>query len=227
MKKKLIVNLTKLSLGLGIVILVWWLVRCQCISLESLTPAGIRDYIQGFGRAAAFVYVIAYALNTVSILPPIAILSLTAGIAFGKGWGAVLLMSGAMLGTSATFFISRIFGRTFIERLAKGRLKNLDDLLERRGFLTILFFRVVPLLPYEVLNYASGLSKIKFRDYFLATFLGLIPGVVVSAFFGGALGEIKSIGDIFSLKFGIAVLALLIVIAIPLLYKYIKRRKGV
>ncbi len=220
-------NLIKLIFGIIAVFAVWWIVRCQCIGLGPLTPAGIRDYIQSFGRGAAIVYVVAYALNTVSILPPIAILSLSAGIAFGKVWGAVFLMSGAMLGTSATFFISRIFGRAFIERLTKGRLKNLDDLLGRRGFLTILFFRVVPLLPYEVLNYASGLSKIKFRDYSLATFLGLIPGVVVSAFFGGTLGEIKSIGDIFSLKFGIAALALLIVIAIPLLYKYIKRRKGV
>lgn len=160
------------------------MVKCQCINLKSLTPAALRDFIQSFGKLAVLAYIIAYSLNTVSIMPPIAAFSLTAGLAFGAVWGALYLMMGAMIGTTATFMISRYFGRNLIEKMLKGKFKDLDEKLAKNGFLTILFFRVVPLVPYEVLNYAGGLSRIKFKDYFFATFLGLIPGVIISAFFG-------------------------------------------
>jgi uncharacterized membrane protein YdjX (TVP38/TMEM64 family) len=134
-------------------------------------------------------------------------------------------MLGAMIGTSITFFISRFFGRALVEKALKGKFKDLDEKLEKNGFMTVLFFRVVPLVPYEVLNYFCGLSKIKFRDYFWATFLGLIPGVVIAAFFGGSLGEISSIRDIFSPKFLIAVGLMVLIIVVPVLYKFLIKRR--
>lgn len=216
MKKYLFI---KLIIGLLIVIGIWWLVKCQCLNLKSLTPNSIRDYIQSFGKFAVIVYIIAYILNTISVFPPIAPLSLAAGLAFGSFWGAIYLMLAALIGTSITFLMSRFFGRGLVEKILKGKLKNLDEKLAKNGFTTILFFRVIPLLPYEVLNYASGLSKIRFKDYFFATFLGLIPGVVIAVFFGGSLGEIKSFRDIFALKFLVAVSLMIAIIAIPLIYK--------
>ena len=201
---------------------IWYLVKCQCLNLKALTPAAIRDYIQSFGNYAAIAYMAAYTLNTISIFPPIAPLSLTAGLAFDAAWGALYLMIAAMIGTSCTFFISRFFGRALAEKALKGKFKDLDEKLERNGFMTILFFRVVPLVPYEVLNYASGLSKIKFKDYSLATFLGLIPGVVIAAFFGGSLGEISSLKDILTPKFLIAVGLMIGILAAPAAYQVIK-----
>lgn len=211
--------LIRLAIGLLIVAGIWWLVACRCLKLNSLTPASIRDYIRSFGSLAALVYVLAYALNTVSVFPPIAALSLAAGLAFGALRGALLLMAGAMLGTSLTFMLSRFAGRRLVEGILKGRLAALDDKLKKNGFVTVLFFRVIPLLPYEVLNYICGLSKIKFRDYFIASFIGFIPGVVVAAFFGGSLGEISSFKDILAPKFLIAAGLMLVVIAVPLIYK--------
>ena len=90
--------------------------------------------------------------------------------------------------------------------------------------MTILFFRVIPLVPYEVLNYSGGLSGIKFKDYFLATFLGIIPGVVISAFFGGSLGEIKSIRDIGAPQFLIAIGLMVFIIAVPALYQIVRKK---
>lgn len=214
----------KLLIGLLLVAGVWWVVKCQCVNLKSFTPAALRDFIQSFGSLAVLAYIIAYALNTISIVPPIAALSLTAGLAFGAAWGALYLMLGAILGTTATFMISRYFGRSLIEKMLKGKFKELDEKLAQKGFMTILFFRVIPLVPYEVLNYASGLSSIKFRDYFLATLLGLIPGVIISAFFGGSLGEIKTFKDIFAPKFLIAVGLIIGIIAVPVLYRMIRKR---
>ncbi|MCQ9208758.1 MAG: TVP38/TMEM64 family protein [Omnitrophica bacterium] len=224
MDKKIFKNLIKLFIGILVIAAIWWIVSCQCVNLKVLTPAALRDYIQGFGKLAPIIYILAYSLNTISVLPPIAGLSLAAGLAFGSLWGAIYLMIAALIGTSCTFFISRFFGRGFVERLLKGRFKNLDDLLKRRGFITVLFFRVVPLVPYEVLNYAGGLSKMRFRDYFFASFLGLIPGVIIASFFGGSLGEVRGLQDLFSLKFILASLALVLIIAVPFLYQYIKNR---
>ena len=214
----------KLFIGILLIAGVWWLVKCQCVSLRSLAPVALRDFIQSFGKLAVLAYIIAYALNTVSIMPPIAALSLTAGLAFGAVWGALYLMMGAMIGTTATFLISRYFGRGLIEKMLKGKFKDLDVKLANNGFMTILFFRVIPLVPYEVLNYAGGLSRIKFKDYFFATFLGLIPGVIVSAFFGGSLGEIKSFKDIFAPKFLIAIGLMIGIVAVPAIYQIARRR---
>ncbi|MDD5354775.1 MAG: TVP38/TMEM64 family protein, partial [bacterium] len=148
------------------------------------------------------------------------------GLAFGHTWGALLLMTGAILGTSITFLISRTFGRAFAEQILRGKFKNFDDRLEKNGFFTILFFRLIPLVPYEVLNYAGGLSKIRFRDYFAATFLGIIPGVIISAYFGGTLGEIRGFKDLASVKFVIALAVLALAILAPIVYKRLKRKGG-
>lgn len=226
MDQKILKNLSKFLIGILIVVGIWWLVKCQCVSIEAFTPAALRDYIQGFGRVAPLVYILAYALNTVSVVPPIAGLSLAAGLAFGHFWGAIYLMVAALIGTSFTFLISRFFGRNMVERLLKGRFKKLDQSLARRGFVTVLFFRVVPIIPYEILNYAGGLSKIRFKDYFLATLLGLVPGVIIAAFFGGSLGEVKGLRDLLSAKFISASIALIAIILVPLIYQQIKKRRG-
>jgi uncharacterized membrane protein YdjX (TVP38/TMEM64 family) len=215
----------KLIIGVAVVGVIWYFVRCQCIDFKLFTPASIRDFIRSFGSVAALIYIIAYALNTISILPPIAPLSLTAGLAFGSLLGAVYLMVGAIVGTSVTFMISRFFGRSLVERFLRDRFKNLDEKLGKNGFMTVLFFRVVPLVPYEVLNYICGLSKMKFKDYFLATFLGLVPGVVIAAFFGGSLGEIHTFKDIFAPKFLIAVGLMMLILAIPALYQFLRKNK--
>ncbi|MCQ9207420.1 MAG: TVP38/TMEM64 family protein [Omnitrophica bacterium] len=214
----------KLAFGVIIVLGIWWIVKCQCINLANFTPQSIRDYIRSFGNLAALVYITAYVLNTISIVPPIAPLSLAAGLAFGAMWGAIFLMAAALIGTSATFAISRFFGRAVAEKLLKGKFKELDKKLEKNGFTTVLFFRIIPLVPYEVLNYACGLSKIRFADYFAATFLGLIPGVVIASFFGGSLGEVRGLSDIFAPKFLIAAGVMLLILMAPAIYKLVKRR---
>jgi uncharacterized membrane protein YdjX (TVP38/TMEM64 family) len=226
MKGKIVQAVGFFVIGIMIVLAVGWLVQCQCINLKAFTPAAIRDYILSFGQWAVAVYILAYALNTISILPPIAPLSLAAGLVFGAVWGSVYLMIAALIGTSMTFAISRFWGRKLADKILQGKFKDLDDKFEKNGFLTILFLRAIPLVPYEVLNYASGLSKIRFKDYFLATFLGLIPGVVIAAFFGGSLGDIKTFKDIFSPKLLIAVGLMALIIAVPTIYQMIKNRES-
>lgn len=183
-----------------------------------MNPEAFRVWIAQFGVAAPFLYVLLYAVNTVTLLPPIGVLSLTAGLAFGPVIGFLAIMAGAMIGTTATFFISRRLGRGFVEKRLKGKFKSLDEALGSRGFATVLFFRIVPIVPYEALNYVSGLSKIRFRDYAVSTFLGLLPGAAVAAFFGNSLTQPLSP------KFIAAAGALALLIAVPAIYLKIRRR---
>jgi len=82
----------------------------QCSVVKTFTPDVVRHFIGGFGPWAIIVYMVLYTINTISLLPPIAIMSLSAGFLFGPIWGFIALSLGAFCGTSATFFISRYFG---------------------------------------------------------------------------------------------------------------------
>ena len=187
-----------------------------------LRPQAIRDWIASWGSAGPVLYILLYALNTISLFPPVGILSLSAGLAFGPTVGFAVILAGAMLGTSVTFWISRRLGRGFVERRLKGTFRSIDEKLERRGFATVLFFRLIPAVPYEALNYVSGLSKIRFRDYALATFMGILPGTAVAAYFGNSLNEPLS------RQFFIGLAALAVLMGVPLLYlKWRRDRRDV
>lgn len=187
-------------------------------SLTTMTPEAIRVWLTQFGIAAPLIYVVLYAVNTIVLLPPIGIMSLAAGLAFGPLLGFLVIMAGAMLGTTATFFISRRLGRAVVERRLRGRFQSLDAALATRGFWTVLLFRLVPIVPYEALNYAAGLSRIRFHHYWTATILGLLPGAAIAAWFGDSLTQPLS------WKFAGAAAALVALIAIPTIYLRMKRR---
>ena len=193
-----------------------------CISLKAFTPEVIKHYILGFGPWALGVFIGLYTLNTISLLPPIGIMSLAAGFIFGPVKGTVALMMGAFLGTTATFFISRFFGGRFVDRIIKGKAKEFEASLNKNGFKVILFIRLIPLIPWEVVNYASGISNIKYRDYIFATLLGIFPSVVIQTFFTDRLSN-------FNLKdptLLIAVGAFFLLGAIPAIYLKNKKKKG-
>jgi uncharacterized membrane protein YdjX (TVP38/TMEM64 family) len=107
----------------------------------------------------------------------------------------------------------------------KGKIKDFDEAMKEKGFVTVLFFRLIPIIPHEVLNYASGLTKISFRDYFFATFIGFIPGIMISAYFGGELGKVDSIRELISFKFIITVMVIVAIILTPVIYKFLSQRK--
>lgn len=218
-------NILKVLFGLIILMFICWIVKAQFHNFKQFTPDSVRDFLETFGKKAAIVYILVYALNTILPFPPLAILSLTAGLAFGKLWGALYLMIGAMLGASFAFFISRSLAKGIVDKALKGKIKDFDEAMKTKGFATVLFFRLVPIVPHEVLNYASGLTKISFRDYFFATLIGVIPGVIINAYFGGELGKIDSIRELISFKFIITAVVVIAIILTPVIYKLLSLKK--
>jgi uncharacterized membrane protein YdjX (TVP38/TMEM64 family) len=113
---------------------------------------------------------------------------------FGPYWGFVYVWIGAMIGASAAFWIGRTLGREFAASMIGDRLRRYDDAIERNGFATVLYLRLV-YFPFTAMNFGMGLTKVRFQDYFFGTGLGIIVGTFIFTFFIGTLKEVWTSGD--------------------------------
>ncbi len=161
----------------------------------TLTPLG--EYLSRDGgeiainwlrdsSAAALVYVVAYAAATALAIPG-SILTLAGGAIFGVFWGTLLTTLGANVGANLAFGIGRFLGRDGMARLAGARIQALDRATENHGFRGLLTLRLIPAVPFTALNFASGLTSIRWPTYALATVIGIFPGTLVYTMFADAL----------------------------------------
>jgi uncharacterized membrane protein YdjX (TVP38/TMEM64 family) len=177
-----------------------------------LKPQDIRNWILGFGWIAPFVFVTIYTLRPL-ILFPVTILSLSGGLAFGAVLGSVLTLLGCVGGATISFWIARKLGKGLRPKTDRGLLEKLEEQMASRGFVYVLFVRLLPFVPFDLVSYASGISRIRFRAFFLATLLGAIPGTIIYNFIGSRLAEGNLLAS--AIAFGI----LLLVTSILLIYR--------
>ena len=135
---------------------------------------------------APIVFVAGYATATAFALPGSA-LTIAGGAVFGFWGGALLNTIGANIGANAAFGIARVLGKEGVERIAGSRLQGLQRATTEHGFLGLLILRLVPLVPFNALNFGSGMTALRWRDYTLATLIGIFPGTLVYTFFADAL----------------------------------------
>ncbi|MGE3413969.1 MAG: TVP38/TMEM64 family protein [Dehalococcoidia bacterium] len=133
--------------------------------------------ITGAGAPGLVAFVLAYVVCSLVLLPK-GLLSIVAGTVWGLGIGVAVVMTGAILGAIAAFAVGRRLGRTAVEELAGRHLDSLDGVVERHGRLAIVVARLVPLIPFTVINYAAGVTTIRFADYVVGTAVGIVPGTV-------------------------------------------------
>ena len=190
------------------------------LTMADFTKEKIRSTIIGFGPWAPLIFILLYTLRSVVLVIPAGILSLAGGFAFGKGVGFVLIMIGSEAGACLAFLVCRILGRPLIERFSwfhRGKIHELDAGARDHGFRLILALRLMMILPYDPINIAAGLSGIRFRDFALASFIGLIPASFIESVLGASLG------DFHSMEFILAAAAGILMMAASFLYK---RRGG-
>lgn len=168
------------------------------------------------------VFIAVYAIGGLIAFPG-TVLTLVGGAIFGVAWGSLYNWIGANLNALLGFLAARYLGRDFAMKLSRGKLARFDEAAERNGFKTIFYMRLVPLVPFNGINIGSGLAKIRLRDFFLATTIGIIPGCVIYTYFADALiqGSTQARKESF---INLAIAAGLI-IAISLIPTIIKRRK--
>ncbi|MNI29778.1 TVP38/TMEM64 family inner membrane protein YdjZ [compost metagenome] len=157
------------------------------MNLDSLTV-----WLRSLGFGGGLLYTVVYAIRPL-VLFPVTPVTLYGGYVFGAFWGTVYDIIGTGAGAALSFMIARRWGRSSVERLlTHKKLQSFDDRAGKSGFMVVLYMRLLPLFPFDVVSYGAGLSKVRGWDYFIATMIGLVPGAIVYNVFGGSLQDIGS-----------------------------------
>ena len=201
-------------LMVALILIAGWYTNLEFI----FKPEIIKGYIQSAGFLAPFLYILIYALVP-SLLLPRFVLAVTGGLLFDNLLGTIYTLIGANCSATIGFYISRYFGKDITERVIKGKLLSLDEKTGDNGFIVILFLRLTPLVAFNLINFMAGISKIKYKDFMLATFFGIIPGTFAYVYLG------SSLTDIYSRHFLFAILFFIFLILISIYIK--KYRKSV
>jgi len=162
-----------------IVALVAILVLAKTFGLGERLGA-LRDWIEGLGTMGPVIFVFLYALAVVAALPGSA-LTVAAGALFGSVLGVIVVSIASTLGASLSFLIGRYFARGAVSRWLsnKEKFQRLDQLTEDQGAVIVALTRLVPLFPFNLLNYGFGLTKVKFWTYVFWSWLCMLPGTVL------------------------------------------------
>lgn len=158
----------------------------------------LRDslaWIAGQGAVGAGFYVLLYILATVLMLPG-SLLTLGAGVIYGVVWGSVLVSLSSTLGAMAAFIIGRYFARDWVSRRIESheKFKAIDSAVGREGWKIVMLTRLSPVFPFNLLNYAYGLTQVSLRDYFFASWIGMIPGTLMYVYLGSLAGDLARVG---------------------------------
>lgn len=160
---------------------------------EFFTQTALSDFLESVGMWAPALFILVYAVGVCLFVPGTLLTALGAAI-FGAYRGFLYVWIGAMIGASVAFWIGRTLGREFTASMIGDRLKKYDDAIERNGFATVLYLRLV-YFPFTPMNFGMGLTKARFRDYFAGTGLGIIVGTFIFTFFIGTLKEVWASGQ--------------------------------
>jgi uncharacterized membrane protein YdjX (TVP38/TMEM64 family) len=180
--------------------------------------------LDGAGFWAPLLYIAFFVAGVCLFVPGTVLMTLGAAI-FGPFQGFVYAWMGAMLGAIVAFLIGRYLGRDFAASLVGDKLKKYDDGIEREGFATVLYLRLI-CFPYSPLNFGMGLTKVRFRDYFLGTALGIVIVIFAFTFVVGTLKEVWASGqwaELLSWKIFVSIALVIFSFCIP---KIIDKVKG-
>ncbi len=157
----------------------------------------LRDWIRGLGAWGPLVFVPLYAVAVVAALPGSA-LTVAAGALFGSVLGVIVVINAATLGASLAFLISRYFARDAIARWlsTKEKFRRLDQLTEAHGAIIVALTRLVPLFPFNLLNYGFGLTRVPFWTYVLWSWLCMLPGTILYVVGADALTQGIAQGEV-------------------------------
>ena len=167
--------------------------------------------MRSLGLWAPVAHVVLFALGTILFVPGV-LFGLAGGALFGPVWGTVLNLAGATLGAAAAFLVARYLAADWVRRKAGGRLGRLVAGVEAEGWRFVAFTRLVPLIPFNLLNYALGLTRIAFTPYVATSLICMAPGTLVYTWLGYA-GREAIAGNDAAIRYGLIALALLAAVA--------------
>lgn len=189
---------------------------------EQFSATALQTWMQDAGAAAPLVFMALYAAATVLFLPG-SILTIAGGALFGPVWGTFYSLTGATLGATLAFLVARYLASDWVARKAGGRLKQLIDGVEAESWRFIAFVRLVPLFPFNLLNYALGLTRIKLFHFIITSYICMLPGSIAFTYLGYA-GREAAAGSAGSIQKGLLALGLLaLIVFLPRLIRRMRR----
>ncbi len=185
---------------------------------ELADPLAVKELVLGFGPFAPLVWAVLY-LGAVFVPYATTVMTMAAGLAFGTVRGSMLTYGLTPFASLLPFAVSRRLGRAGIEgALGNTRVQKYVDLVNRHAFLVFFYLRLLPTVPYEVQNYIAGVTRISYRQFLLASFLGNGPMLFILAFLG------DSVSDPTSPRFRVAAALYLAALLLPVFLSLARRR---
>ncbi len=180
-----------------------WLATHRAI----LQPAEIAAWLAALGFWAPVFFLAVYVVGAV-VMFPAALLTMAGGAAFGPVWGALLDLLAATLGAGAAFLVARHLAADWVRARVGGRLARLIAGVEAEGWRFVATVRLVPILPYALMNYAFGLTRVRLGPYLAASAAGMVPASVAYTWLGYA-GRVAAEGDAGGVRYGLLGLGVL------------------
>tara|TARA_B100000315_G_scaffold252520_3_gene289492 strand:+ start:1627 stop:2316 length:690 start_codon:yes stop_codon:yes gene_type:complete len=205
------------------VVVVWGALNHQKFDVEILVA-----WIAGYGMLAPLIYIVSRSIGAVFFVPG-SLMAITAGVAFGPVWGAVYNLIASTIGAVLAFLVARYVASDYVrEKLgSNNRINTAIEGVEAEGWRFVAFVRLVPLFPYNILNYVLGLTRIKVTHFAAASFVCMIPGDIAYVYIGYA-GRETMAGNDASIEIALIALGLLAAIVfLPRLVRYFRDGKSV
>ena len=178
--------------------------------MGGISPDRLQLLLNQTGVWTPLIYIAIYVLATVLILPSTA-LNLTAGAIFGLWWGTLWTSIAAILAAVVSFSFTRTVGRDVVALKLGRNFREMDDRFQQGGIFYMFALSLLPIIPYGLVNFTAGLTSIKFRDYFLGTLLGTVPGILPFVMLGSFGLRAIQTGEILPLLGALSFIALLVV----------------
>jgi uncharacterized membrane protein YdjX (TVP38/TMEM64 family) len=181
----------------------------------------LETFLSDLGQWAPLMFVVAFALGTAAFIPG-SLFGLAGGVLFGPAWGALLNLIGGTLGATIAFMVARYAVGDWVQRRTGHRLGAIMHGVETEGWRFVALTRLVPIVPFNLLNYALGLTRISTRVYVITTLVCIVPGAAAYAWAGHA-GRQAFAGEATAITYGFAAIAVLALVAfLPRLVRSIR-----
>ena len=196
MEKKIALQRTGFMFKLLLVVLVVFLLLAgiKYFHVQELLKE-VLSWVADLGPWGPLIYILIYILACVFFIPG-SILTLGAGVLFGVIKGAIIVSVSATLGATCAFLVGRHIARDWVSKKiqANPKFQAIDEAVAREGWKIVGLTRLSPVFPFNLLNYAYGLTRVSLRDYFFASWIGMMPATVMYVYIGSLAGEIAKIG---------------------------------
>lgn len=185
-----------------------------------IDPNRIREWILTWGWWAPFIFVLMLIVRPFTLFPA-SLLAIAGGLAFGVWAGLIYTWGASLAGAVASFWVARKLGTSIVKKDWPGYTRKIQEQLEKSGFFYVLIIRLMPLLNFDMVTYLSAISRVRFRDFFLATLIGIFPGAFAFVFLGSSVAT----GQYHMVMFAVVILLTVIAIPIWLRKRYLHQMK--